>query len=62
MTLHFFFLKNSKKKKHLLGEVLLAITDTLDLIFDEKNKIGKRAILDNFDMFLLVIDEIIDDG
>jgi len=44
----------------LLYNVILAIRDSLHLLF--KQSVDKRTIIDNYDLVLLAIDEIADDG
>lgn len=55
-----YLIADMNENELILSEVLLTITDAMNLIF--RNQLEKRTFLENFDLILLIIDEAIDSG
>ena len=56
----FYVIGDSNDNELLLSEVLDAVTDTLDILFG--SQLEKRTLLENFDLLILTVDEIFEEG
>jgi hypothetical protein len=58
--LYFFVVGTQEDNELILSEVLETMVDALDTLFS--GQLEKRTILENFDLLVLVVDEILEDG
>eukprot|EP00817_Percolomonadidae_sp_ATCC50343_P007491 CAMPEP_0117419750 /NCGR_PEP_ID=MMETSP0758-20121206/1240_1 /TAXON_ID=63605 /ORGANISM="Percolomonas cosmopolitus, Strain AE-1 (ATCC 50343)" /LENGTH=126 /DNA_ID=CAMNT_0005200983 /DNA_START=221 /DNA_END=601 /DNA_ORIENTATION=- len=56
----FYIISSPEENELVMEETLMTICESLDALF--KSKVYKRSILENYDLLLLILDEIIDDG
>jgi coatomer subunit zeta len=55
-----YVIGDSNENELLLSEVLDAVTDSLDVLFG--SQLEKRTLLENFDLLILTVDEIFEEG
>jgi hypothetical protein len=60
VDLFFYLFADANENELVLAEVLSALIDSLQLIF--RNQCEKRTFLENFDLIVLTVDEVIDNG
>jgi hypothetical protein len=60
IDLFFYLFASAEENELVCAEVLCALLDGLQLIF--RNQLEKRTFLENFDLIVLAVDEVIDDG
>lgn len=58
--LYFYVVGTQDDNELMLSEVLETIVDALDALFS--GQLEKRTLLENFDLLVLVVDEILEDG
>lgn len=57
---YFFVVGDQEDNELVLEEVLEGIVHSIDSIF--RDSVDKRMLLENFELLVLVIDEVLDDG